>query len=109
MVIARGAVCWLAAGEEGRRQPVLVVQEDEFNASRLPTVICATISSNLKLAHAPGNVFVSRKATGLDKDGVVDVARLQTVSKDWLSKPVGKLAGRLLREVNDGLRLVLSL
>lgn len=90
------------------RHPVLVVQQDEFNDSLIPTVICAVITSDTKLAHAPGNVFLSGKASGLDRDAVVDVARLMVYEKNSLSTPAGRIAGRLLREVDDGLRLVLG-
>lgn len=116
----RGEIRWL--GEPGGDQagtgnrggadgghPVLVVQQDEFNDSRIPTVLSAVITSDMKLAHAPGNVFLSGKATGLDRDAVADVARLMVCEKESLSAPVGRIAGRLLREVDDGLRLVLGI
>jgi mRNA interferase MazF len=92
----------------GGRQPVLVVQENEFNDSRLPTVICAVISANLRLAHAPGNVFLSEEASGLGKASVANVAQLVTVNRKFLSEPVRVLGGRLLREVDEGLRLAIS-
>lgn len=115
----RGEIRWLGetagdqVGTDNRGggdggNPVLVVQQDEFNDSLIPTVLCAVITSDLKLAHAPGNVFLSSKASGLDRDAVADVARLTVCDKDSLSAPVGRLAGRLLREVDDGLRLVLA-
>jgi mRNA interferase MazF len=104
----RGEIRWgSGSGEEGR-QPVLVVQEDEFNASRIPTVVCAAISDDARLAHAPGNVFVTAQASGLPRDAVVNVARLVTVNRRSLSEPVGRLGGRLLREVDEGLRLTLA-
>ena len=90
------------------RQPVLVVQENEFNGSRLPTVVCAVVSSNLRLAHAPGNVFLSQAASGLGKESVANVAQLVTVNRKFLSEPVGTLGGRLLREIDEGLRLALA-
>jgi mRNA interferase MazF len=91
----------------GGRQPVLVVQENEFNDSRLPTVVCAVISDNMRLAHAPGNVFLSKSASGLDRESVANVAQLVTVKCDFLSEPLGTLGGRILREVDEGLRLAL--
>jgi mRNA interferase MazF len=92
----------------GGRQPVLVIQENEFNDSRLPTVVCAVISSNLRLAHAPGNVFLPENAAGLGKESVANVAQLVTVNRQFLSGPLGLLGGRLLREVDDGLRMALA-
>ncbi len=90
------------------RQPVLVIQENEFNDSLLPSVVCAVISSNLRLAHAPGNVFLTENASGLDKESVANVAQLVTVNRRYLSEPVGALGGRLLREIDEGLRLALA-
>lgn len=92
----------------GGQQPVLVVQENEFNDSRIPTVVCVVISSNLRLAHAPGNVFLSGNASGLDKEAVANVAQLVTVNRKYLSEPLGSLGGRLLREVDEGLKLALA-
>jgi mRNA interferase MazF len=95
-------------GGTGGRQPVLIVQENEFNDSRLPTVVCAVISADLHLAHAPGNVFLTGQASGLNKEAVANVAQLVTVRRQYLSDPVGVLGGRLLREVDEGLRLALA-
>lgn len=92
----------------GGRRPVLVVQENEFNDSRLPTVVCAVISSNLRIAHAPGNVFLTEAASGLGRESVANVAQLVTVNRKFLSEPVGVLGGRLLREVDEGLRIALA-
>ena len=105
----RGEIRVVTRGAVGGRQPVLVVQENEFNDSRLPSVICAVISADLRLAHAPGNVFLTELASGLDKEAVANVAQLVTVGRQYLSKPIGVLGGRLLREVDEGLRLALSL
>jgi len=106
--VRRGEIRMVARGGTGGRQPVLIVQENEFNDSRLPTVVCAVISADLRLAHAPGNVFLTGQASGLDKEAVANVAQLVTVGREFLSKPVGLLGGRLLREVDEGLRLALA-
>lgn len=105
----RGEIRLVTRGAVSSRQPLLVIQENEFNDSRLPSVVCAVISSDLRLAHAPGNVFLTELASGLDKEAVANVAQLVTVGRQYLSKPVGVLGGRLLREVDEGLRLALSL
>jgi mRNA interferase MazF len=108
MVMRRGEIRIVTRPGTGGQQPVLVVQENEFNDSHLPTVVCAVISANLRLAHAPGNVFLSQSASGLAKESVANVAQLVTVKRKYLSKPVGVLGGRLLREVDEGLRLVVA-
>ena len=105
----RGEIRMVRRGGVAGRQPVLVVQENEFNDSRLPTVLCAVISSDLRLANAPGNVFLTAQASGLDKEAVANVAQLVTVGRQYLSAPIQKLGGRLLREVAEGLRLALAI
>ena len=109
----RGEVWWasldeLRGSESGYRRPVVIVQSDDFNRSRIQTVIAAVISSNLKLARAPGNVFLRARATGLSKDSVANVSQLITVDKAFLSEKVGQLTARQLDELNEGLRLVLA-
>ncbi len=88
---------------------MLVVQSDEFNRSRIATVIALTISSNLRLAQAPGNVMLPRKATGLSKDSVANVSQIVTVDKELLDERIGILPARLLKQVEDGLRMILVL
>jgi len=105
----RGEIRMVKRAGMAGQQPVIVVQENEFNDSRLPTVLCAVISSDLRLANAPGNVFLSELASGLDKEAVANVAQLVTVGRQYLSEPVKALGGRLLREVDEGLRLALAI
>ncbi len=114
MVIERGEIWWASLPEPvgsrpGYRRPVLVVQSDEFNRSRIATVIALTISSNLRLAQAPGNVMLPRKATGLSKDSVANVSQIVTVDKELLDERIGILPARLLKQVEDGLRMILVL
>jgi mRNA interferase MazF len=114
VVIERGGVHWADLGDaEGSRpakhRPVLVIQADPYNASRLATVLVAVITSNTKLATAPGNVFVPTSATGLPKDSVVNVTALITLNKTDLGDQVGTLPPALMRDVDKGLRRVLAL
>jgi mRNA interferase MazF len=88
---------------------VLVVQSNDFNDSRIQTVIVAVITSNLSLAAAPGNVLCKKRRTGLSKDSVVNISQLYTIDKRFLTERIGTLAPALLKEVESGLRLVLSL
>jgi len=113
-VISRGSVCWVDLGEPqgskpAKRQPVLVVQDDAYNASRLGTTIVAVITSNTAQAAVAGNVFVPSAASGLTKDSVVSVTRLVTVDKVDLDQPVGRLPDHLMDDVDRGLRLILDL
>jgi mRNA interferase MazF len=88
---------------------VLIVQDDAFNRSRLPTVIAVVLTSNVRLVDAPGNVLIPAKVAGLPKDSVANVSQVITLDRDFLDQPAGKLRGPLLKSVDDGLRLVLGL
>lgn len=114
MVIERGSVHWADLGEAigsrpARRRPVLVVQSDPYNRSRLATVLVAVLTSNTRLAAAPGNVFVPAASSGLPRDSVVNVTALVTLNKNDLADAVGLLPTALLRTVDAGLRQVLGL
>jgi mRNA interferase MazF len=93
----------------GYRRPVVVVQADEFNRSRIQTVVVAAVTSNMRLAAAPGNVALVRPGTGLSREPVVNVSQVLTLDKRALTERAGKITGAKLREVQDGLRLVLAL
>lgn len=114
MVVERGQVWWADLNEPsgsapGFRRPVLVVQDDAFNRSRIRTVIAVVLTSNLRLVDAPGNVLIPAKAAGLPRDSVANVSQVITIDRDFLTEPVGRLRGQLLKNVDTGLRLVLGL
>jgi mRNA interferase MazF len=87
----------------------LIVSANSFNESRINTVVAAVMTSNLRLAEAPGNVRVPSKGTGLAKPSVVNVSQVITVDKIFLTERIGQLPPRVLVEVEEGLRLVLSI
>jgi len=91
------------------RRPVLIVQADAFNRSRIATTIAVVLTSNLALVDAPGNVLVPKRASGLPRDSVANVSQVVTVYRDVLTERAGKVPTELLATVNAGLRLVLSL
>ena len=110
----RGEIWWASLPTPkgpgpGRRRPVLIVQSDAFNASRIQTVIAAVITSNLDLTAAPGNLRLRRKDSGLTRDSVVNVSQLITLDKAYLTERVGRLPKRQAGAIDEGLRLVLSL
>jgi mRNA interferase MazF len=110
VVTQRGSICWADLGEPrgskpAKRRPVLVVQADLFNASRLSTILAAVITSNTGLAAMPGNVFLPATSSGLPKDSVVNVTALVTLDKADLDEETG----HLMSEVDRGLRRVLGL
>ncbi|MEH2303837.1 type II toxin-antitoxin system PemK/MazF family toxin [Nostoc sp.] len=110
----RGEIWWAdlptpVASEPGYRRPVLIVQSDEFNRSRIRTVIAAVITTNLRLAEAPGNILVTTDETGLSQDSVVNISQVITVDKSFLIEWVGQVGDRVMVLVDEGLRLVLAL
>jgi mRNA interferase MazF len=114
VVVERGAVWWAdlaepRGSEPGFRRPVLIVQADAFNRSRIQTVLVVALTSNLRLVDAPGNVLLPAKMAGLPKDSVINVSQVLTLDREFLLKPAGKLDGKTLRQVEDGLRLILKL
>ena len=110
----RGEVWWVTLGtpkgsEPGFRRPILIVQADSFNRSRIGTVVAAVISSNTRLADAPGNVLLPARTAGLPRASVVNVSQLITLDKRFLDARSGKLKPAQLQAVEEGLRLVLGL
>ena len=114
MIVERGQV-WTAdlgepeGSEPGYNRPVLIVQSDAFNRSRLHTVIAVVMSTNLRLLDAPGNVLIPAKASGLRMDSVANVSQVITVDREFLIELAGRVRGQFLKDVETGLRLVLSL
>ena len=91
------------------RRPVLVLSSDAFNRSRIKTVTVAAITSNLRLAAAPGNVALAAGSAGLDRDSVINVSQVVTLDKRTLKERLGVLDGLKMEQVEVGLRLALGL
>ena len=113
-MIERGEIHWADLGtpsgsRPAKRRPVLVVQSDPYNGSRLAAVVAVVITSNTGLAAMPGNVFLPANATGLPRDSVVNVTAVVTLNKTDLTDQVGRLSLTLMHEVNRGLRRALDL
>jgi mRNA interferase MazF len=114
VVIQRGELWWGDLGDPrgsgpGLRRPVLVLQADNFNKSRLTTVVVVSLTTNLSLAAAPGNVVVRPRGTGLSVPSVVNVTQLTTLDRRFLIERIGRLPVSAMEEVEDGVRLVLAL
>jgi mRNA interferase MazF len=106
MVIRRGAIYW---ADVGGRRPVLVVQAQPYNDSRLPTVLAAVLTSNTRVASMPGSVFLPAAVSGLTDDAVINVAVLVTLDKAGLDGPIGDVPAAEMSAVDDGLRSALGL
>ena len=114
MVIRRGEIWWAelpepSASEPGYRRPVAIVQSDDFNRSRIRTVVAVVLTTNLRLEAAPGNVLLTARDTGLPRDSVVNVSQLVTLDKTFLTERVGRLSDGVMLLVDVGIRTVLDL
>lgn len=112
MVISQGEIWWAdlpapTGSGPGFRRPVVVVQSDELNHSRIATVVCVPLTSNLKWSLAPRNVSLSARLTGLPKDSVANVSQILSVDKDFLATRVSKLSVSKLQLVLSGIGVVL--
>jgi mRNA interferase MazF len=110
----RGEVWWASLPDPvgsgpGFRRPVLVVQSNPFNQSRIATVVVAVVTSNLALAEAPGNVRIGKAESGLAKASVVNVSQIVTLDREQLTQRVRALPAEAMRDVDEGLRLVLGI
>ena len=113
MVVGQGDVFWASLEDPsgsapGFRRPVVIVQGDAFNASRLATVVVVPLTSNLRWAAAPGNVTLPARRTGLPKDSVANVSQIVTVDRSVLSERVGRLAEEDVALILAGIDLVLG-
>jgi mRNA interferase MazF len=113
VVISQGEVWWAdvpppAGSEPGFRRPVVVVQGDALNRSRIATVVCVPLTSNLKWTDAPGNVRLNARATSLLKDSVANVSQILTLDKSFLTECVGKLSTAKVELVLSGIDVVLG-
>lgn len=113
MVINQGDVFWIELGEPsgsapGYQHPHVVVQNNLFNRSRINTVVVCALTSNLKRADAPGNVLLSPGEANLPKHSVVNVSQIFTVDKADLAEKIGTLSRQRVREILDGIQLLLG-
>jgi mRNA interferase MazF len=114
VVIERGEIWWAelrwsAGSGPGYGRPLLIVQSNDFNKSRINTIIAIALTSNLHLTDAPGNVLLPKKMTRLPKDSVANVSQIITIDKHFLTDRIGKLPISIMRAIDAGMRLTLSL
>ena len=110
----RGEIWWADFGipfgsETGFERPVLIIQDDTFNQSRINTIIILPITSNLMLENAPGNVFLESTISGLPKDSIVIISQINAIDKKRIKRKIGKLNTIYLNEIEEGISLVLGL
>lgn len=113
MVIQQGDIYWVDLDEPigsspGFRHPHVVIQNNEFNRSKIRTVVVCALTSNLKRASAPGNVLLEPGEANLPKQSVVNISQVFTVDKSQLVEKIGSLSSRRIRQILDGLQLLLE-
>ncbi len=113
MVIGQGEVWWAdlpepAGSEPGFRRPVVVVQGDALNRSRIATVVCVPLTSNVRWAEAPGNTLLTARATGLPKDSVANTSQIVTLERTVLTERVGKLPRAKVDLILAGIDVILG-
>jgi len=112
-VISQGEIWWAdlpdpAGSGPGFRRPIVVIQSDALNRSRIQTVVCVPLTSNLAWAKAPGNLHLVPRHTGLPKDSVANVSQIVTLDKNLLTERTGKLPRAQLDLVLSGIDIVLG-
>jgi mRNA interferase MazF len=110
----RGEIWWAnlpppRGSEPGFRRPVVILQQDDFNHSRIGTVIAVILTSNLRLQDAPGNVFLRSRDSGLPKDSVVNVSQIATLNRTVLTERIASLPAARMKPIENGVRLILGL
>jgi mRNA interferase MazF len=111
--IQQGDIVWLDFGdprgsEPGFRRPAIVIQSDEFNHSRIGTILCVPLTSNLHIANVPGNLLLRKSETGLDRDSVANVAQISAQDRSRIGECIGSIPERRLQALFRGLDLVLG-
>lgn len=107
MVVAMGDVFWADFGDHPRR-PVVVVQGDAFNRSRIATVVCVPLTSEMRWAEVPGNVVLKKRSTGLSKDAVANVTKVVSIERQFLNRHSGRISRRELDRILAGIDLILG-
>lgn len=110
----RGDIWWAnlpapVGSGPGYRRPVLILQSDAFNQSRISTVVVLVITKNVALAKAPGNVLLTAHASGLDLDSVVNISQILTLDKSLLTEYVSGVPSAKMAKIEAGVRLVLGM
>jgi mRNA interferase MazF len=111
VVISQGEIWWadlgmVAGSRAANRRPVLIIQSDQFNRSRIATVVCVPLTTNLAWAEAPGNVLLTANVAGLPKDSVANVSQIITVDKQDLEERIGKIPRAKLELVLAGVDIL---
>ena len=92
--------------EPGKRRPVVIIQNDLINRSSLRTVICASVTSNMKLAQMPGNIILEKGVSSLDKTSVINFSQIATIDRTRLTEQITMLPKNYIEKINESLRYI---
>ena len=109
----RGEIYWVNFGvpigsEPGYRRPAVILQSNTFNQTRIRTVICVVLTSNLDLLEAPGNILIERVVSGLPKDSVLNISQIYTVDKESVEQKIGRLPESYIHRIDASIRLIMD-
>jgi mRNA interferase MazF len=110
----RGEIWWAEFGipygsETGFTRPVLIVQDDSFNESRIKTIVVLPLTTNLRLLDAPGNVFIRKKESKLTDNSVIIVTQLYAIDRGRFKEKISKISKETMEQVELGIKLVLGI
>ena len=113
MDIQQGDIFWFdfgvpAGSEPGYRRPVIVIQNDMFNMSKIDTVVIIATTTNYELAHAPGNVLLKKGEGSLPKDSVANISQIYTVDKSSLTEKIGTLSSTKIKQIIEGVKVLID-
>ncbi len=111
MVIRQGDVVWVnlpvgRGSAPAKRRPMVVLQHDRFNDTRLATVVVVALTSKLKYAMLPGNVRLRKGEAGLPRDSVANVTQIATIDRQYVDARLGTVSKARLLQIWNGVRLV---
>lgn len=112
--MTRGEIWWTnlrkpVGSEPGFKRPVLIIQSDVFNKSKINTVICLVITSNLNLAETGKNILLKKAESNLPKDSVINVSQIVTLDKEYLDECIGSVSQKIMQKLESSLKVVLNL
>ena len=110
----RGEIWWADFGlpfgsEPGFKRPIIIIQSNDFNKSKINTIVVVPLTTNLELELAPGNVFIDKSDSNLSKDSIAVVSQINAIDKMRLQSKVSKLDSVIISDIEDGIQLVLDI
>ena len=112
--MTRGELWWADLGipfgsEPGYKRPVLIIQNDFFNRSKLNTTVAIPLTTNLVFAEVPGNILITKNESGLKKDSVITVSQIEVIDKSKLIEKITKIDRSIIEKVENGIMFVLGI